>query len=137
MTKEKLKEYKHIKQERDNLATMIKELEATMYSPRVTRLDGMPHGAGGNSSPIESMAAKHDELLQLYQEKVAELTAKLQTIEAAIEPLAPRERTLLRLYYINGLTWEQVCVAMNYGWTQVHRIHGRALQELKKEEAPE
>jgi RNA polymerase sigma factor (sigma-70 family) len=137
LTKEQLKEYKHIKHERDNLATMIKELEATMYSPRGTLLDGMPHGGGGNGSPIESMAAKHDELLGIYQEKVAELTAKLQTIEAAIEPLAPRERTLLRLYYINGLTWEQVCVAMNYGWTQVHRIHGRALRELKKEEAPE
>ena len=79
----------------------------------------------------------HDELLQLYQTKVAELTAKLEEIEAAIEPLAPRERTLLRLYYINGLTWEQVCVAMSYSWMQVHRIHSKALEALKIGEAPE
>ena len=137
MTKEQLKEYKHIRQERDRLATMIKELESTMYGPRGPRLDGMPHGGGGNSSPIEALAAKHDELLQLYQTKVAELTAKLEEIEAAIEPLAPRERTLLRLYYINGLTWEQVCVAMSYSWMQVHRIHSKALEALKIGEAPE
>lgn len=137
MTKEKLQEYKHIRRERDRLAAMIKELESTMYGPRGPRLDGMPHGGGGNSSPIESLAAKHDELLRLYQAKVEDLTEQLEAIEAAIKPLAPRERTLIRLHYIDGLTWEQVCVAMGYSWMQVHRIHSKALEQLKIEEAPE
>lgn len=137
MTKEQLREYRHIREERDSLADMIADLESTMYGPRGPRLDGMPHGGGGNSSPIETLAAKHDELLRLYQEKVAKLTAKLEEIEAAIELLAPRERELVRLYYIKGLTWEQVCVAMSYSWMQVHRIHSKALEQLKIGEAPE
>lgn len=137
MTKEQLQEYKYIRRERDRLATMIEELETTMYGPRSPRLDGMPRGGGGNGSPLEHMTAKHDELLRLYQTKVAERTAMLESIEAAIEPLPPRERTLIRLHYIEGLTWEQVCVVMRYSWMQVHRIHSKALEAMKKEDAPE
>lgn len=136
MTKEQLQEYKHIRRERDRLATMITELEATMYGPRITKLDGLPHGNGGGSA-VESLTVKHDELQQLYEAKVAELTAALTEIETAIERLEPRERTLIRLHYISGLTWEQVCVAMSYSWMQVHRIHSKALEALKIGEAPE
>lgn len=137
MTKETLKAYKDLRQERDRLALMIEELEMTMYGPRSPRLDGMPHGGGENGGPIEGLAIKHDELIRLYQAKIDELTAAIKDIEAAIEPLPPRERTLIRLHYINGLTWEQVCIVMSYSWKQTHRIHSKALEMLKTEEAPE
>ena len=51
--------------------------------------------------------------------------------ERAIEALEPNRRMLLRYRYIDGLKWEEVCVRMNYSWTQTHYHHGEALKQLK------
>ena len=131
MTKEQLRAYRDIKLERDKLATMIEDVESVLYGPRTSKLDGMPHGGSATGSVVEEAAVKHAELLERYRQKVAELSAALVEIENAIEVLEPRERTLIRLYYAQGLTWEEVCVAMNYSWRQVHRIHAKALEALK------
>lgn len=134
MTKEQLKEYRGIKLERDRLAAMIQDVEAVIYGPRSPKMDGMPRSGSGASSAVEDAAIRHADLLARYQQKVAELSEALAEIETAIEVLEPRERTLIRLHYAQGLTWEEVCVAMNYSWRQVHRIHGRALAALKNNE---
>lgn len=134
MTKERLKAYRSIKLERDRLVTMIEELEAQMQSPRSQRLDGMPRGGSAPSNPVETLAVKHVELIERYQQKVAELTEAAGEIENAIEVLDHRERTLIRLHYIQGMTWEEVCVAMSYSWKQIHRIHAKALEILKNAE---
>lgn len=131
MTKERLKSYRNIKLERDKLLDMIEELEAQMKNPRAQRLDGMPRGGTSLTSAVESMVVKHTDLVERYREHVAALTEAVAKIENAIEGLDPRERTLIRLHYIQGLTWEEVCVAMSYSWRQVHRIHAKALETLK------
>lgn len=131
MTKEQLKAYRHLKLERDRLLLMIDELEAQMRNPRSQKLDGMPKGPSAPGSAVENLVCKHVELMSLYGAKVGELTVAAQNIEAAIEVLEPRERTLIRLHYIEGMTWEEVCVAMSYSWKQIHRIHGKALELLK------
>lgn len=39
--------------------------------------------------------------------------------------------TLLYERYINGKTWEQIAVQLNYSWRQTCRLHGAALQAVK------
>lgn len=135
MTKEKLRSYRAIRKERDLLNEKIKELETELYDPRAQRIDGMPRsGSNNDSTRREAQIDRKDELLALYREKERELTRAILEIEEIIDLLQPRERTLLRLYYIDGLTWEQVACEMNYSWRQVHRIHGEALKKLKATE---
>lgn len=134
MTKEQLRNYRAIKLERDRLAVMVEELEDTLYGPKAQRLDGMPRGGSGPGNATADAAIKHADLWAKYQRKVSELADALAEIENAIEGLEPRERTLIRLYYAQGYTWEQVCVAMNYSWAQVHRIHAKALERLREKE---
>lgn len=43
-----------------------------------------------------------------------------------------RIRSILKYYYVDGLTWERVCVAVHYSWKQTHRLHKRGLQETEK-----
>ena len=38
-----------------------------------------------------------------------------------------RYRDVLMKRYVDIKTWEQIAVEMNYGWTQVHNLHGSAL----------
>ena len=133
MTKEQLKAYRDLKQESEDLKLRIVTLERDMSSPRSPRLDGMPRGGSGENNVLCEQIDKKDELLRLYQEIEAELNAQLFAIEIAIKKLEPRERRLIRLYYMDGLTWEKVAVAMDYSWRQVHRIHGEALEKLREE----
>lgn len=133
MTKNQLRAYRDIKREREQLKLKIEGLEAELYSPGTQRLDGMPRGgSGGDRDWREDTIELKEKLLQQYKDKEVELSAAALAIEEAIESLEPRERTIMRLYYIDGLTWEQVAVKMSYSWRQVHRIHGKALALLKE-----
>lgn len=134
MTKAQLKTYRDLKLERDHLVAMINELETILYGPKAQRLDGMTRNPSRVSQTVENTAIKQEELLKVYIAKVAELSDALVEIERAIETLEPRERTLIRLHYAQGLTWEEVCIEMSYSWRQVHRIHANALEALKNKE---
>lgn len=136
MTKERLRKYRDLCRELRQIEEKIESMESALYSPKIPRITGMP-SAAGNGNSKEDLAAKHIELLDYYKCKKYELYTEQLAIEKAIESLPYRERTLLRLYYIDGLTWEEVCVKMSYGWTQTHKIHGKALQMLRKEETSE
>ena len=126
MTKEQLREYQAIKYEAEQLQAMIEELEAPLYGPKTQQLTGTPHApARGNAT--ENMADKHLELLERYRAKLRALTTARLLIEDAIEQLESTDRRLLRLRYIDGLTWEEGCVRMGYSWRQA-----QALEKLKE-----
>lgn len=131
MTKEQLRAYRAIRLERDKLLDMLRELETTIYSPAIPKLDPAPGGGRNGASPVEIAATKHDELRTRYLQKVAELEDAMAKVEAAIETLDHRDRALVRLYYIQGKTWEEVCVEMSYSWRQIHRIHSEVLKKLR------
>lgn len=138
MTKAQLRAYKHLRQERDKLKGQIEELEAVVYGPKGQGLDGMPRsGSGNNDHIIDRKGDRLDELRKLYDTKVAELEAQMLEIEQAIEPLEPTQRTIIRLHYFQGLTWEQVAVELGYSWRHVHRLHGAAIEKLQGTEEAE
>ena len=132
MTKERLKNYVILKEEREQLRRQLDELEATLYYPRVQRLSDMP-SAPSKENTLELMVARHLDLQEKYEAKIAKMTAEMLLIEEAIEKLDPTARMLMRYRYIEGLKWEEVCVKINYSWMQTHRIHANALEQLREE----
>lgn len=133
MTKERLRKYLDLKRERQQLQQKLETIEAELYAPKNQRLTGMPH-APSPGNALEDMTARHIDLQQRYNAKLAEMAAEQLVIENTIEALDPTMRILLRYRYIDGLTWEEVCVKMKYSWSQTHRIHSRALEELRQKE---
>lgn len=131
MTKDRLRNYQSIKKEREQLRHQLEEIETALYYPKVQQLTGMPGGGGKEGNPQETLIAKHIELQERYNIKFQELAKEQLAIERAIEALEPNRRMLLRYRYIDGLKWEEVCVRMNYSWTQTHYHHGEALKQLK------
>ena len=103
MTKEQLKGYRDIKRELSELKALMREAE---------RLE-------------------LDELRLLYINKRNELTDALREIEQAIETLGPTERTIMRLRYIEGRHWQDICLRVHYSRQQTHRIHAQALIKIK------
>ena len=45
-----------------------------------------------------------------------------------INKLPDREQHLIMARYIHAKKWEEICVDMNYSWTQLHAIHSKALK---------
>ena len=133
MTKERLRGYRALKREKLQLERQLEDIEGALYHPKTKKIRHTP-GSTSPGNAMEDLAAKHLELLDLYNDKLEKMSEELLDIEKAIEDLPSTERQLLRLYYMAGMTWEEVCVSIGYSWKQVHRIHGRAIDMLKNEE---
>ena len=131
MTKERLRNYQNIKEEREQLRQKLEEVEAALYYPKIQQLTDMPRGGSKEGNPQETLAIYHIELQEKYKAKLEELAAEQLAIEKAIESLDANKRMLLRYRYIDGLKWEEVCCRMNYSWTQTHYHHGEALKQLR------
>lgn len=74
------------------------------------------------------------ELVDAQEKTAAEITqlCRLETeIACTIDRLPEPYRTLLFERYINGKTFEQIAVFLNYSYRQVTRIHGNALNLVK------
>jgi DNA-directed RNA polymerase specialized sigma24 family protein len=121
----RLKRYLDIKDERDQ----IQELRDALLDPKGANLDAMPRSCGPGN-PVEAARQEREKLAREYDRKQEELAAEQAYIEAMIDSLDPIERKLMRHRYLEGLTWEKVCVAINYGWTNTHEMHGRILDKL-------
>lgn len=126
MTKERLRKYRDLKREQLQIK---QQLEQTRLE-----LEALDDAVGVDVARIK---AAYRKIMALYCRKADVLSRELMAIEQAIGQLDTKERTLLRHYYIDGLTWDQVCEEMHYGWTQVHNIHSGAVEKLRRMKEPE
>jgi DNA-directed RNA polymerase specialized sigma subunit len=127
--KRELKGYWALSAEVRQLSEKLAQLEAVMYAPSGSNGGGKPRSTG-ISNPVESLTIKHVELEQQYRTQLEKLATVKAETERKINGLESIERTLARYRYLDGMTWEQVCIAINYSWTQTHRIHSRVLDKL-------
>lgn len=127
--KQRLLSYKDLHAEHQELRKELQRLEELIVSPAGPNLDGMPRSAGPGN-PTERAAFKCLAVADRYEEKLADLAAEQERIEAMIEGLEPIERRLARLHYIDGLKLEDVCEQIHYSLSQTHRIKNRALDKL-------
>ena len=98
---------------------------------RITPVLSPVPGGGGSSSPIERPMDKVLEIDVEINREIDELQIVRQEIRAALNQLEDENLKLLMEYrYIDGLTWEQIAVKMNYCWRQVCRKHGQALTQI-------
>lgn len=110
MTKEQLRNYQTIKKEQRAVEQRLRNLEKR------------PDSEEEIIRPLR----------EFYSSKLDELVKAQLSIEHAIETLEPVERELVRLRYIDGLEWHQVCTGINYSWQQTHRIHARVLKKIER-----
>lgn len=127
--KTELSRYIPLERERQQLLVEIQVLEDKRHAPGSIRMDGMPRGSSSGDAMANGLILK-EELQARYDRMVKEMEAVQSTIEDLIDGLSPTERKLFRHRYIEGMAWEQVCVAMSYSWRQTHNIHAKALDKL-------
>ena len=72
-----------------------------------------------------------DTLERLWGERIAMALLHVTMVEEALWDIPkPEARMVMRLYYIDGLTWEQVEAEAHYGQRQCRRLRDYALVVL-------
>ena len=125
---EKLREVRSAYQERAELAEKITELESMRLSPRAAAYgaERVKSSPKGDIQPDNLI--RMEKLLADYNAALARCTSITSEFEEALKKLNSRQRRLMRLYYIDGYTWERVSVEMNLSWRWVHQIKREALK---------
>ena len=130
MTKDDLKEYTSIKRELKQIQFKLKELEERKSSIKSMVISDMNVQTSHNNNSIEDLLIKIEECIEEYNKKEIELYNKQLEIEKCINSLEPTERIIARSRYIEGKTFEQISVDLNYSWRHTIRIHGKILQKI-------
>lgn len=123
--KEFLRRARSIDRRVDEAQERVERLRAKLETGRMSSITGMPRGG---SSDWTQTADRLIELEQAVNARTRELVRwKLAAIDAIRAVEEPRLAEVLELYYIDGLTWEQVAQRMGITERWALILHGRAL----------
>ena len=89
----------------------------------------MPKGGGSDRADLYVKMIDYSNEINGQIDEYVDIRKDIEAVINTVQDLTLR--TLLRYRYIDGLTWEQIAVTMNYCYMQVCRMHGMALNELK------
>lgn len=129
--KDFLKQYKQYDKDIAYLKQQIEWAEENATCIRsVTDYDGMPHGAN-IGHPTEDAAIKIADLKIKWSSLRTEKVLKRLQIVDLICRLPSPEREIIHYRYIDGCSWEQICVLIAYEWTQTHEYHKRGLKAVQ------
>lgn len=127
--KEFLRRARSVDRRVDEATERAERVRAKLVAGRMSSLTGMPRGGSGDWTQT---ADRLIELEQAVNERTRELVRwKLAAIDAIRQVEEPRLAEVLELYYIDGLTWEQVAQRMELDPRWVFRLHGKALLRVK------
>lgn len=92
----------------------------------------MPKSPNREGSRMESAILDIIELEDEISKDVVELVALKKEIVEVIKQVGNTEyQTLLEERYLCFITWEQIAVDMGYELRYIHKLHGKALDEVK------
>lgn len=128
--KELLNGYIKAKKRFDRISDAMLEVRA--YATKITPLlSDMPKGGNGSGNKIERAIERLDSLAGDLEEQAVRMREAMKQVQSAIQTVPDETlRLLLELRYINGYTWEQIAVKMNYSYVHVCRLHGAALNQI-------
>ena len=131
MTKERLRHYTYLIKEIEAQKERLAQIKASLLHPKPSIGDGMPrsnYAADRMATAIANMIALEEAIM----ENIIKAQKEAMAIEKAIQTLeAPIDRELMRLKYLDGLTWEEVAERLGRSRQWVTVLHGRILQKLK------
>lgn len=99
-------------------------------------IDGLPHGKGGVSKPVENMVANVPDWVREKMARKQRRNKRLEELGGAIgrelDKLTFYEKAVVLWFYVDGVTWERISERLNYSPRQCRNIRDKALDRLGK-----
>lgn len=100
---------------------------------RLTHITQSYDGDGAQSTKdphkFDKLVELEDQINQMIDDLVDQKMLSLNLISHLDDS---RERMILKLYYVDFLSWEQVAVSANLSWTHTMRLRKSALAKLDR-----
>ena len=127
--KKQLKSYIKASEKIQDLIDEIAHLKEKVH--KVTpALSDMPMGTG--TSDRAGIIATYMDMINELEIEVKNLQIVKRDVEYLISTIDDwTVERVMRLRYIDGLKWEEICCRMNYEWAQVHRFHASGLSAIE------
>lgn len=130
--KEILQQYRLAEMEEQRLEHEIERWRSR--AERMTAGYSKAPAGGADGRSMEHTLERLGELAVELTQQRDKLIRLRREIGAAIDTVPDaRLQELLRLRYIEGLSFEQIAVRLDYSWRQVIRLHGAALSKVVME----
>lgn len=106
--------------------------EARTAARRTTQnFSPTPSGSGDGQSLARAIE-REDDLERQVAFQLAECNALFEEIDEALQQLPDhRDYTVMKKYYLDVLTWEQIARDMNYSLGMIFIIRRKALEQLQ------
>ena len=118
----------------EHLRQMEEELEALRQEDGSIsmQIDGMPHGTK-LSDRTGQMAVRLAEItVEIMDERTKAIEERNEIRNVILRVGDHNLSHILRRRYIDGKTWEEIAVEMNYTYRWTLTLHGRALEEVDR-----
>ena len=129
VTKERLKEYRWIKENINELEDRLLEID-TKLQKVTTELTTDRVQTTKDNDKWTNLINQRMQVEELINAEITNGLEEMREIERMISVLPEREKLLMRYRYINCLTWEEIAFKMFYTWQHMHRIHAECLRKL-------
>lgn len=130
MEQKRLKNYRVLLQARRQTQRMMREQEDAL-ARLADKGNGRPTKGSRRSGPVQEAVRRRQSLLARYRAKDAAAAAELLAIEDALCRLPELDQIVLRMHYIEGLTFERIGQQIGYSSRQVRRIHEFGIRRLQ------
>ena len=128
--KDRLNQYMWIVKTIEEMEDRLLEIDAKLEKV-TTRLKHDVVQASMQADKWGDLISLKCEIQDKINDRLRDSYTEMRYIENMISVLPERERLMMVYKYIDGKTWEEVAVAMNYTWQHMHRIHADCLDSLK------
>jgi len=129
-----LSQYINAGKEYDEILSSYEFFKHKITSLQASIITDMPMNQSYLTDKIGNHVAKLEQIEKIIDEKLH----KIEQLRIDVENVIGRVddsllRRVLTLKYLDErkLTWEKICVEINYSWSQTHRLHSRALNQVK------
>lgn len=130
-----------IKQRLKNAWVWQKQLEADLQmlqdlrdlAEQITPVYSLAPGGGGSNDKLAGTVAKMADVEMSIKNDINQLTEALVATRTLIKMLDDEKlRLILFKRYLNYQRWEVIAADLGYSWRGIHKLHSKALQELKE-----
>lgn len=115
------------------IESMTEQLQVwNARATKITATISQEPKAAGSGDQVQRCIDQICELQTEIAQEMDKLRKRKQEIETAIHGLNEKSyQDILWYRYIQGMTFEEIAIKMNYSWRQVCRKHKNAVEKLK------
>jgi RNA polymerase sigma factor (sigma-70 family) len=125
-----LNTYRWRMREAQILRERIDDLEDQLTGIRAQRITDMPRG--GKAMDTGDLVAKKVDLLNLYKQDLEKAEEALKAIYECIRSVdSIRDRTILGMNYVDGMSYSRIAEVLNYSSRQIKRINKDAVENMQ------